>query len=78
MVDVNMRIWIKSLRIQVQEKLPTFDKFSGFKINTIKFKRMQTNFFFNEAFITVIVIAKALHNNIVMHYYCVNFFICGN
>ena len=48
--------WIKPLRIQLQEKSPTFDELSGFQIDTIKFERTQIHFFSDVVTAVVVVV----------------------
>ena len=47
--------WIKPSRIQLQEKLPTFDELSGSKIHAIKFERARIHFF-RDVFTAVVVV----------------------
>ena len=52
--------WIKPLRIQLQEKSPTFDELSGFQIDTIKFERTQIHFFSGVVTAVVVVVVAVV------------------
>ena len=49
--------WIKSIRIQLQEKSPIFDKLSGCKSDAIKFESTQMHCFSDVFTADVVVIA---------------------